>query len=314
MKKALYTLILSVVLNTSSVMSWHSVWTTSYWPLGSYTSANVLDNAQEVYNKLTGAGWTRNATLAVIGNLCLESTGINPGQFEGGYNYSWSRGFGIGQWTPGTKVTDYIGSQAQGVADNGDRQLDFLLSEPAQYSTVYLNPDGSSDYYNLTGLPYISNMADFSQSTESIADLTTLWAICWERPGAQYLNRAQRITYATYFESQIQGDTPQTGYPVTVTVTGNGTARATPARAETGDTVTLTATPGAGETFNGYTVVSGGVTISGESFVMGNAPVVIIASFTGVSPIQDDVVYFPWLYFKLSNQWRRGFRDNNRTI
>lgn len=296
-------------------MAWKSAWTTSYWPLGSYTSAAVLGNAQEVYNKLTGAGWTDNAAFAVIGNLCLESTGINPGQFENGYNYSWSRGFGIGQWTPGTKVSDYIGSQAQGVVDDGDKQVDFLLSVPSQYTTTFLNPDGSSNYYGITGLPYISNMADFSISNESVADLTTLWAICWERPGAQYLERARRIEYAEYFANQIGPSPGPTTYPVRVFVSGNGTATPSKVRAEAGETITLTATPASGETFERWEVISGGVTINNNSFVMPANEVRIRAVFTGTSPGPTlERYYYPWLYFKLAYQWRRRFKDNERTI
>lgn len=186
-------------------MAWHSAWTTSYWPLGSYTSQNVLDNAQAAYDALTGSGWTRNASIAVIGNLCHESTGINPGQFEGGKNYSWRWGFGIAQWTPGTKVSDYIGSQAQGVVDDGDKQIEFLINTPGQYNTVYLNPDGSSTYYGLSGLPYITNMFDFSQSDASIADLTTLWMVCWERPAAEYAGLATRLQYSQWFADNISG-------------------------------------------------------------------------------------------------------------
>ena len=186
-------------------MSWNSVWTTSFWPLGNYDSPLVLENAQAAYDAMTGAGWTHNAAIAVIGNLCHESTGINPGQFEGGYNYSWAHGFGIAQWTPGTKVSDYIGSQAQGIADDGDKQIEFLINTPGQYSTYYLNPDGSAPYYGLTGLPYISSMAEFSQSEESIEDLTALWMVCWERPGAAGAGLATRIQYAQWFADHING-------------------------------------------------------------------------------------------------------------
>lgn len=186
-------------------MAWNSVWTTAYWPLGDYQSPLVLENAQAAYDAMTGAGWTHNAAIAVLGNLCHESGGINPGQFENGKNYSWSWGFGIAQWTPGTKVSDYIGSQAQGVVDDGDKQIEFLINTPGQYNTVYLNPDGSSNYYGLSGLPYITNMYDYSQSNASIEDLTALWMVCWERPGAEYAALSTRVQYAQYFAEHING-------------------------------------------------------------------------------------------------------------
>jgi len=283
-------------------MSWHSAWTTSYWPLGNYDSVNVQDNATEVYNQLTGAGWTHNAAVACIGNLIHESTGINPGQFEGGKGYSWQWGFGIAQWTPGTKVSNYIGSQAQGVVDNGSRQLDFLLNTPSQWSTYYLNPDGTSHYYGLSGLPYITSMAAFAASTAPVADLVAVYMVCWERPSAAYAGLSTRQQYAAYYDNFFGGSPAPGTFRILVSTIGNGTAYASPATAAPGDTITLHQSAGDGDSFIDWTVLSGGITIVNNQFVMPSQNVQIRANFTGEAPSPSEQVYYPiWLYY----QWGR---------
>ena len=231
-------------------MAWSKVWTTSYWALGPYTSEAVKGNAQEVYTQLKGAGWTDNAAFAVIGNLCHESCGINPAQWEGGRGYSWDFGFGVAQWTPATKVSNYIGSQAQGVVDDGTAQINLLLSDAGQYTTAFLNPDGTSNYYNLSGLPYLTTLAAFSQSTAPVDDLTKVWAVCWERPNNQYAAFDTRIMYARYFAQLLDPAPPPTGqHSIYVGSSGNGAAYADRQYAGYGDTVNLTAVAGAGASF-----------------------------------------------------------------
>lgn len=195
-------------------MSWHYVttdsagWTTPH-------SAEQEDNAREIWNILVGLNnWTENAVAGVLGNMQHESF-LNPGQWEIGYNYSMLNGMGLGQWTPATKVSDYVGSTNRDDMADGTKQIGLLLSTPSQWSTYFLNPDGSSTYYNETGLPYIDNMGDYSLSNESITDLTKLWAICWERPGStQYQNSiSDRIQDAQYWYNILHGSTPPTPPP-----------------------------------------------------------------------------------------------------
>lgn len=261
-------------------MAWHSVWTTSFWPLGTYTSDNVKDNATEVYTALTSAGWTHNAACAVIGNLIHESTGINPGQFEGGYNYSLRHGFGIAQWTPGSKVTNYIGSTAQGVADDGAKQVQFLLNTPGQWYTGYLNSSGYSNYYGVSA-PYYASMAAFSAATDSVAELTKTWAICWERPAASGAGFSTRQQYAAYYSAYFGEPEPGT-YHIYIVTSGNGTASASPSSAAEGTTITLTESPESGAEFSGWE--SDDVTIVNNSFTMPAKNVTIKAVFTGETP------------------------------
>lgn len=195
-------------------MAWHYLttdqagWTTPY-------SADQQDNAFEIWSILVGVqGWTEEAAAAVLGNFQVESY-INPGQWEIGYNYSMSRGMGLGQWTPATKVSNYVGSTNRDLMANGASQMALLVSTPSQYSTYYLNPDGTSTYYNESGLPYLADMDDFSHSSASVEQLTKVWAICWERPGSSYYtsSKANRISHANYWYNLFHGSPPEPPTP-----------------------------------------------------------------------------------------------------
>ena len=68
-------------------------------------------------------------------------------------------------------------------------------------------------------------------------------------------------------------------YAVTVLTSGSGSATASPTVAKAGDIVTLTASPSSGYHFERWEVVSGGVTISGNTFTMPASPVTVKAVF-----------------------------------
>ena len=66
---------------------------------------------------------------------------------------------------------------------------------------------------------------------------------------------------------------------VTVTNDGHGTGTASPATGTKGTEVTLTATPSSGYVFDAWEVVSGGVTIENNKFIIGDAAVTVKATF-----------------------------------
>ena len=173
-------------------------------------SQDQEDNAAEVWMWLVDVnGWTEEAAAAVLGNMQHESY-LNPGQFEIGFNYSMQHGFGLGQWTPATKISNYVGSTNHDAMADGAKQMNYLVSTPSQYTNYYLNPDGTSSYYNESGVPYFSDMDDFSHSTASVRDLTKTWAICWEKPGSSaYANSiSNRMDDAEYWYGVFTGNPP----------------------------------------------------------------------------------------------------------
>lgn len=189
-------------------MAWHYVITDAAgWTIP--FSQEQTDNAREVWDFLRNVGWTEEAAAGVLGNFQAESY-INPGQWEIGYNYSMSYGTGLGQWTPATKVSDYVGSTNHDAMANGQKQMELLISEPGQYSDYYLNPDGTSTYYNESGLPYLDTMVAYSAGTGTVGEMTKLWAICWERPGSTYYANSihGRISAAQHWYDEFHGSGP----------------------------------------------------------------------------------------------------------
>ena len=271
-------------------MGWHYSWTSSFWALGDYTSQNVLDNATEVYNQMLSSGWTHEAAIGAIANLCYESTGINAGQWQGGFGgyYKNNQGFGIGQWTPWTKVSAFVGGQTQAKMMDGPAQVRMLLSQSEQWGTGLISSSGYSSYYNLYA-PYYATFAEYSQGTSSVEDMTTAYMICWERCGKSegQTSISTRQKYATYFDEQL-GHSGGKHY-VTIQVEGNGSAYATPTSGEEGTTIQLHYTAYDDDTFSEWVVLSGDVTIDeNDSFILGGTNVVIKAVFTGSTPTPSE--------------------------
>ena len=75
-----------------------------------------------------------------------------------------------------------------------------------------------------------------------------------------------------------------TEYTITVTTEGNGTASASPAKAAAGTEITLTTTPNEGYHFKEWQVISGGVTIVDDKFIMPDSNVEVKAVFEEDAP------------------------------
>ncbi len=88
--------------------------------------------------------------------------------------------------------------------------------------------------------------------------------------------------HVAYGWATSQNNTPTpTLYAITMSTadTSKGTVSCNPANAKEGDTVTLTATPNGVYEFAGWTVTSGSVTITNNTFVMPASPVTIDGAF-----------------------------------
>ena len=108
----------------------------------------------------------------------------------------------------------------------------------------------------------------------------------WEIGGAEYkVGDSYTVDRDTEIKALWENSviTPTT-YTVTVGNDGNGTGTATPSTAATGTEITLTATPKEGYHFKEWQVISGGVTIKDNKFVMPSANVEVRAIFEKDAP------------------------------
>lgn len=104
---------------------------------GAIGSAGMSNNAAIIRTYFTDFGWTINSISAIVGNMQAES-GVNPGRWENDNVGNLSGGFGLVQWTPATKLRNWIDLEfGDGDYTNGEHQLDriiFELENGLQYS------------------------------------------------------------------------------------------------------------------------------------------------------------------------------------
>ena len=108
----------------------------------------------------------------------------------------------------------------------------------------------------------------------------------WEIGGAEYkVGDSYTVDRDTEIKALWENSviTPTT-YTVTVGNDGNGTGTATPSTAAAGTTITLTATPNKGYHFKEWQVISGGVTIKDDKFLMPDSNVEVSAIFEKDAP------------------------------
>ena len=133
------------------------------------TQAEMKVNAQYILDYLRDCGWTKNAVCGMLGNLEVESY-INPGYWENGV-VNTRRGFGLVQWTPSTKFTDWAEDENL-PTDDMDSQLERILVEVEDNLDDQWIPVSSYDFSFYT----------FTQSKETPYYLACAFLRNYERP------------------------------------------------------------------------------------------------------------------------------------
>ena len=156
---------------------------------------------------------------------------------------------------------------------------------PLADCTITFNGNGGSGSMGpvtvKTGTNYILPECGFTAPTDQEFK-------AWEISGTEY---KVGDTYTVSGDTEIKAlwensvITPTT-YTVTVSNDGNGTGTATPSTAAAGTTITLTATPNKGYHFKEWQVISGGVTIKDDKFLMPNDNVEVRAIFEKDAPTE----------------------------
>lgn len=160
------------------------------------TSAEMQNNATIVYNYMLAQGWSVNAICAMIGNMEVESN-INPNIWEG-LVVNVSKGYGLVQWTPSTKLSDWCTANGLDYT-NGYVQLQRIIYESENGLQWFRNPLASPSEPPIT----------FKQFTTSNLDLTTLanyWCWYYEHPAEEYMYGREQ--YAMYWYNYLTGEEP----------------------------------------------------------------------------------------------------------
>ena len=146
-------------------------------------------NAQEIMNQLTSRGWTKNAVAGMLGNMQSEST-INPSIWEN-LTPNTSRGFGLVQWTPATKLISW--AQSSGLDyTSGDVQLQRIDWEVA------------NNQQWIATSQYPMSFQEFKVSTLTPEYLAQVFIRNYERPLNP--NQPARSTQARYWYDNLDGE------------------------------------------------------------------------------------------------------------
>lgn len=271
-------------------MTWHYNWTNQ---ANSLSWSEKYENAEEIWDLLTNTyGWTEEAAAAVISNFQHEGL-LNPAQWQIGSTIgTWESrrvGLGLGQWTPASKIGDYCGGRDQAHIEDGAKQIQCVIDDPYGQWVQRVNSSGYSRYYGVGGIPYITSISNFAQSTLDPEDLATCWCACWEGPSKTGFENSYNLRRedARYWYEEFRSGV--IGHAILININGNGSAEAVPARTIAGTRVTITAIPNDSDTFIGWDVIQGNIninpTLNPQGFTMPLENVVLQANFTGATPL-----------------------------
>jgi hypothetical protein len=179
----------------------------SYWgsPIGHSEPMNENQmqlNANYIRTALTAQGWSLGAIAGMLGNMQAEST-INPGRWQSDSPGNTSLGYGLVQWTPSTKYTDWCSSQGLSDPSHIDNNIARILYE-VENNIQWI----ATSTYNFS-------FKSFSTSTESVSYLAKAFLLCYERPADQSESvqdyRAKlALTWYKYLTGNEQPDAPGT--------------------------------------------------------------------------------------------------------
>lgn len=141
-----------------------------------FNSSNALNyeqmkvNVTYIYSYLTNKGWSVNAISAMCGNMQAESS-INPGRWQsdrvGGETSG--HGYGLVQWTPYTKYTEWVSGDPS-TMDNNLSRIIYEVENKLQWI--------ATSKYNYS-------FKEFSTSNKSVSELAIAFLLNYERPADQ---------------------------------------------------------------------------------------------------------------------------------
>lgn len=163
-------------------------------PTGQVISSNeyltleqMAVNARYIYQYLSARGWSKSAICGLLGNMQRESS-INPGIWQNLVEGNYSGGYGLVQWTPATKYTNWADANGYSIGDIKG-QLYWID-----------NLTGSSGEWLATSA-YALSFDAFKISNESPEWLASAFMCNFERPGEPA--EAERRSNARYWHDNL---------------------------------------------------------------------------------------------------------------
>lgn len=163
------------------------------------TQGEMESNAKEIYTYLSDKGWTINAISGLLGNMQREST-INPGLWQSLKEGNYSGGYGLVQWTPATKYTNWAKANGYDIGD-GTGQL-YWIDQLSESTGEWIKTSA----YNLT-------WSQFKISTETPEYLASAYLKNFERAGVEE-EEARRQYARSWYDFLESGVEPAGRYIV----------------------------------------------------------------------------------------------------
>lgn len=162
------------------------------------TTTQMQVNATYIYGYLTAQGWTLNAIAGLLGNMQYEST-INPGRWEGN-DVGVGPGYGLVQWTPYTKYTEWSGIVGDySTMDNNLSRIMYELANNIQYYATSGYPETFQEFTESTKTPYYLACA-FAWNYERSA--VVLWGTEEEKEALRRARGGAANTWYTYLSGE----------------------------------------------------------------------------------------------------------------
>lgn len=131
------------------------------------SATEMRTNALYINRKLTASGWSKEAIAGMLGNMETEST-INPGIWQNLTEES-SNGFGLVQWTPSTKFTEWCSENglAPSHMDSALARIEYEVENGLQWIPTDKYPESFEWFKTAKETPY---------------DMAMRFLACYERP------------------------------------------------------------------------------------------------------------------------------------
>lgn len=160
---------------------------------GSNSLAHQKVNATYIWNALSEAGWTMEAVAGMLGNMQAESS-IQPGRWQYDIVGINSNGYGLVQWTPATKYTQWIGiSNDPSTMDNNLKRIKWEVANNKQW---------------IKTKSYPITFKQFTQSTDTPENLAAAFLYNYERPRNTSSKESYRRSRGRYWYNYLYGISP----------------------------------------------------------------------------------------------------------
>jgi len=166
--------------------NWNAIYTNSM-TAASWTKKYRSHNVDIMYKYFKRQGWNIAALAAMLGNMEYESY-LNPGQWESGISVETSGGFGLVQWTPYTKFSNWAGSDWRTNYDKQMQRIQYELENGLQWIPT--------STYNFS----FREFSKMDRSQHSIEYLTRAFEYCYERGTWNQ----QRVVNAEYWYKYLK--------------------------------------------------------------------------------------------------------------